>query len=156
MLTKKVCERTQKTNHFKTASNSFLKQNMKQVWERRSHAFPRQQTPGCWSGPCESRVSYLHITVALRGPFESRVPTHCSCCWGHLREQSSYTLQLLLGAPLKANCLYYTVDFWPLWKQGIYILQLLFGAPLKAKYIYITAAVGPFWKQGTCLTHYWF
>jgi len=28
--------------------------------------------------------------------------THYSCCWGSICKQSTYTLQLLLGAPLKA------------------------------------------------------
>jgi len=86
--------------------------------------------------PCESRVSCLDTTVAVEGPFESRVPTHCSYYWGPLWKQSTYTLQLLLGH---------------LWKQGIYTLQLLLGTPLKARYLRIRVAVGPLWKQGTCI-----
>ena len=41
---KKVWERT-KNSHFKTASNSFLKQNVMEVWWRRSHTFPLHCTP---------------------------------------------------------------------------------------------------------------
>jgi len=35
----------QKIGHFKTASNT--KQNVKKVWERRSHAFPPHYAPDC-------------------------------------------------------------------------------------------------------------
>jgi len=72
---------------------------------------------------------YLHTKVAVVGPCESNVLTHCnycwqplwkkdilhySCCWGLLWKQRTCTLQLLLGH---------------LWKQGVYALQLLLGAP---------------------------
>jgi len=32
----------------------------------------------------------LHITVDIVGAFESRVLTHCSCCWGPFWKQSTY------------------------------------------------------------------
>jgi len=28
------------------------------------------------------KAEHLHIAVATMGSFESRVLTHCSCCWG--------------------------------------------------------------------------
>ena len=60
------------------------------------------------------------------GCFERKVLTHYNCCWGLLWQHSTYTLQLLLVAPM----------------QGICILKLLLGAPLKARYFNIIAAVG--------------
>jgi len=32
------------------------------------------------------KARYIHITVAIGGLFESRVLTHCSCCWGSFRK----------------------------------------------------------------------
>ena len=51
------------------------------------------------------KEEYLHITVAIWGPFECRAFARCSCCWGaHLKtEQPTYTLQLLLVAHLRAE-----------------------------------------------------
>ena len=53
------------------------------------------------------KEEYLHITVAIWGPFECRAFARCSCCWGaHLKtEQPTYTLQFLLEAHLKAEWL---------------------------------------------------
>jgi len=67
------------------------------------------------------KASYLHITVAVGDPFESRVLTHCNCGWESLKAKN-FTLQLLLG---------------PLSNQYTYTLQLLFGAPVKANYLHI-------------------
>ena len=49
------------------------------------------------------KAEYLHITVVVEGPFESRVLTYCSCCWGPLWKESSYAIQLLLGVRSKAE-----------------------------------------------------
>jgi len=61
-----------------------------------------------------------------------------------LWKYSTYTLQLFLGAPLKARYLHnevsvwvpfqnialvhYSCSWWPFWKQGTYTLQLIFWA----------------------------
>jgi len=35
-------------------------------------------------GPFDSIVAYLHITIAVWVPFESILLTHYSCCWWQL------------------------------------------------------------------------
>jgi len=54
------------------------------------------------------KVEYFHTAAAVGGPFESRLPTHCICCWRSFWKQSTYTLQLVTGPPLKAKNLYIT------------------------------------------------
>ena len=56
------------------------------------------------------KARYLHIKVAVGGPFEIKVLTQYDCCGGALK-QSTYTLQLRLRAPLKAEYLHTTVSF---------------------------------------------
>jgi len=51
----------------------------------------------CWA-PMEVHYSFLHITVAIGGPFESvmRLLTHYICDCGPLWKRRTYTLELLL------------------------------------------------------------
>jgi len=49
---------------------------------------------------------YLHITVAVWGPFDSMVLAHYNCCLGYLWMYITCTLQLLLVAALKARYLH--------------------------------------------------
>jgi len=44
------------------------------------------------SGGGRVKTEHLRIKVAFGGSFESRVHTHCSCCWRPLWKQSTYTL----------------------------------------------------------------
>jgi len=74
-------------------------------------------------GLFESKDFYIIVTVG--GHFEIQVFTHYNCYWEPLWKQGTYTLQLLLGAPLKAR--YYT-------------LHLLLGAPLKVEYLHTTVS----------------
>jgi len=93
------------------------------------------------------------------GPFESKVLTHSSCFCGPLRNRSTYTLQLLLGARWKWSI--YTLQlllgsFWKRsthysccwgtpWKRSTYTLQVGLS---KADYVHITTAVGgPIWSR---------
>ena len=80
----------------------------------------------------------FYITVAVGSPFESILLTHYDCCLWPLWKYSTCTLQLLLGAPLKAWYLH---------------IAVVVGVPLKAGYLHITVAVrGPF--ESKVLTHY--
>ena len=38
------------------------------------------------------KAEYLHISVVVGGPFESRLPSNCGCCWGPLWKQSACIL----------------------------------------------------------------
>ena len=76
-------------------------------------------------GLFESKEFYISVSVG--GPFEIKVLTYYSSGWGPLWKQGAYTLQLLLGASLKARNI---------------ALHLLLGAPLKLRCLHIAVAVG--------------
>jgi len=64
---------------------------------------------------------YLHITVAVRCPFDidSIVLVHYNCCLGPIWKHITCILQLLLVATLNARNLHIEVSCQcTLWKQG--------------------------------------
>jgi len=117
----------------------------------------------------ESKDFYIKVTFGW--PFESKVLTHCNCCWGLFESKefyisvtvgapliSRYTLHLLFGAPVKASYLLMKVDV---------------GAPLNAEYLHTTVSFrgpsmkfkarvlahfsgfwGLLWKQNTCILQF--
>jgi len=55
------------------------------------------------SGGVALKGGYLHITVAIGGPFDSIVLAHYNCCLSSHWKCITCTLQLLLVAALKAR-----------------------------------------------------
>jgi len=84
------------------------------------------------------KAEYLHVTVAVGGPFE---------------KQSICTLQLLLEARLKSKVLTHYGYCWRPFRKAEYLhITVASGAPLNAEYLKITTVVGPF--ESRVLTHY--
>jgi len=56
------------------------------------------------------KAKYLHISVAVGGSRESKLPSNCSCCW----------------SPVKSKVpAHYSFCRAPLWKQNTYLWSTL-------------------------------
>jgi len=96
----------------------------------------------------------LHITLAVGSPFEGKVLTHCNCCWGPLWKQGTYTVQLLLGAPLKAEFLHVSFFQGPLqrsFKAEYLHNSVVLGGPFEKRLpSNCSCCWRPLWKQSIC------
>ena len=93
------------------------------------------------------KTRYLNITIAVGGPFESIVLTYYNCCWVPFARKLLTHYNCCWQPLWKQGILHYSCCWVPLWKHSTYTLSLLLGAPLKAWYLDITIAVGGLWKQ---------
>jgi len=105
------------------------------------------------------KEEYLHITMAVGVPLESRVFTHYNCNWGPFE---SRLLAIAVGHPFKSRVLTHCNGCWGLFqaeylhiavtfgattrKQSTYTLQLLLVAPLIAEYLFIICS-GIYYKR---------
>ena len=85
------------------------------------------------------KARYLHITLAVRGFFESKV-------------QGTYTLQLLLEAPLKARYYYIIIAVGSLLESKEFYITVAVGGPFESTVLtYYNCCLGPLSKEGTCI-----
>jgi len=86
------------------------------------------------------RARYLHITLDVGSPFERIVLTRYSYCLWPLWKQSTYTLQLLLAASLKARNFTLPLLLVASLKARNFTLHFLLGQG--TRYLHITIAFG--------------
>ena len=85
------------------------------------------------------KARHWHFTFAIRAPLKAANLHIPVAVWRPLLflKQSTYTLQLLLGALWKRSTSTLQLLMYPLQKQSTYTLQLMLRSPSKAEYLHI-------------------